>query len=134
MNRELIALVRERAGGRCEFCHMPREFDDVWDEIDHIIPLVHHGQTVAENLALTCWPCNCHKGTNLSGIDPVRNRITRLFNPRRDKWNEHFEWAGAVLVGRTGIGRATVDVLRINDLIRQQIRLFVMEAGQFHPT
>jgi hypothetical protein len=38
----------------------------------------------------------------------------RLFNPRIDRWSEHFVWEGAVLVGQTVIGRVTVAVLEIN--------------------
>ncbi|HEY6389708.1 MAG TPA: hypothetical protein VIX89_00435 [Bryobacteraceae bacterium] len=32
-----------------------------------------------------------------------------------DLWNEHFEWTGAALNGRTTIGRVTIHVLAIND-------------------
>jgi hypothetical protein len=38
-----------------------------------------------------------------------------LFNPRTDRWHEHFEWAGAALVGLTAIGQTTVHVLAINE-------------------
>jgi len=40
--------------------------------------------------------------------------LTRLFNPRRDNWDEHFFWNGAVLEAFTAVGRTTIDVLRIN--------------------
>lgn len=39
----------------------------------------------------------------------------RLFHPRVDLWNEHFEWIGATLNGRTTIGSVTIHVLAIND-------------------
>jgi len=32
-----------------------------------------------------------------------------------DLWNEHFEWTGAALGGRTAIGRVTIHVLAINN-------------------
>lgn len=41
-------------------------------------------------------------------------KIVRLFNPRVDAWGEHFHWEGAVLTGKTAIGRVTVQVLNIN--------------------
>jgi hypothetical protein len=37
-----------------------------------------------------------------------------LFHPRRHKWSQHFRYEGAVLIGRTVIGRTTIRVLRIN--------------------
>jgi hypothetical protein len=40
--------------------------------------------------------------------------MVRLFNPRRDRWADHFEWIGAILHGRTPVGRATVELLAIN--------------------
>jgi hypothetical protein len=46
------------------------------------------------NLALACIDCNLHKGTNLTGIDPQTNDVTELFHPRRQSWDDHFEWRG----------------------------------------
>jgi hypothetical protein len=71
------------------------------------------GQTVLENLALASLHCNRHKGPNIAGTDPDTGEIVRLFHPRSDRWNDHFE--GAALTGRTTIGRVTIQVLAIND-------------------
>jgi hypothetical protein len=38
-----------------------------------------------------------------------------MFHPRRDVWQEHFEWRGPELRGRTPVGRVTIEVLAIND-------------------
>ena len=83
-------------------------------EIDHIISEKHGGGATEENLALACCYCNRFKGPNISGVDPITGAIARLYHPRRDKWEEHFFWHGATLVGRNPVGRATVAVLRIN--------------------
>jgi hypothetical protein len=40
--------------------------------------------------------------------------LTELFNPRRQNWADHFERVGALIIGRTAIGRTTVQVLNIN--------------------
>jgi hypothetical protein len=45
----------------------------------------------------------------------MEGELIRLFHPRADDWNEHFEWTGAVLTGRTPMGRATIHVRSIND-------------------
>ena len=44
-------LVRERAGRRCEYCHLPEAFSSIPFEVDHIIAEQHGGKTVANNLA-----------------------------------------------------------------------------------
>jgi len=82
--------------------------------VDRIIARRHGGQTVLENLALACLHCNRHKGPNIAGTDPRTGKLIRLFHPRTDQWSVHFEWIGAVLAGRTEIGRATIQVLAIN--------------------
>ena len=43
----------------------------------------------------------------------------------------HFEWYGAVLVGRTKTGRATVAALDINDPQRVELRQKLIENGEW---
>jgi hypothetical protein len=100
-------------------------------QIDHVIAEKHGGKTVFANLALSCLHCNLHKGPNLAGLDPVTGRIVRLFNPRRDRWTRHFQWRGAVLAGRTSIGRVTIDVLRINHPDYVRARAELIREGRF---
>jgi len=40
--------------------------------------------------------------------------VTSLFDPRRQRWRDHFEWSGIFIQGRTAIGRTTVRVLAMN--------------------
>lgn len=131
MQRQLVELVRLRAGFRCEYCHFPERFTGLNFQIDHVIAEKHSGPTVSENLALSCIYCNSYKGANLSGIDSVTGEIARLFHPRRDHWGEHFGWQAAVLVGHTPIGRATIAVLRVNDSTAVALRRLFMRAGVF---
>jgi len=92
---------------------MPARFYPLPFHFDHIIARQHGGGTSIGNLALACLHCNRHKGPNIAGNDA--GAIVRLFHPRRDVWREHFEWVGGTLEGRTAIGRATIQVLAIND-------------------
>src|SRR4051812_29068325 len=103
---ELRAQVRRRAFFRCEYCQFPERFADLRFQLDHILAQKHGGPTASDNLALACFRCNSHKGPNLSGVDPLSGRILPLFNPRRNKWAEHFEWDGSKLVGLSAMGRA----------------------------
>jgi hypothetical protein len=112
---------------------MPQHLDDAPFEVDHVIARKHDGPTAAHNLALSCFPCNSFKGSDIAGLDPKTGRLTRLFNPRRHKWARHFRWRGAVLVGRTAVGRVTVAVLNVNDPFRVALREGLMEEGLFPP-
>jgi hypothetical protein len=74
---------------------------------------------------LACIDCNLCKGANLTGIDPSTGSVTLLFDPRNQQWDEHFKWRGYRIIGRTDVGRATVNCLDLNSNDRLMIRLAV---------
>ena len=131
MNPTLVRQVFERAGGLCEYCRLPCEFFPLTFHVDHITPRQHGGPTKLDNLALSCLHCNRHKGPKLAGLDPINSELVRLFDPRRDLWTEHFEWLETDLVGRTAIGRATVQVLAINAPDFRSVRDSLHREGRF---
>lgn len=110
----LASRVRTRAANRCEYCRLPSIASQAVFEVEHIIPLKHKGETVLENLALACMRCNRHKGANLGGILPPGERLVRLFHPRRDEWHRHMRVKDGLLIGRTHIGKVTIQVLVMN--------------------
>lgn len=115
MNESTKARVRERAGHRCEYCKLHQDDSPLAAlHVEHIIPKFHGGTDDLDNLALACIDCNLHKGPNLTGVDPETNRVTELFHPRRQRWEDHFAWRGIYIVGKTPIGRTTIRVLRMN--------------------
>lgn len=134
MDATLRRLVWRRANGCCEYCQMPQAADDSPFEIDHIVARKHIGPTVASNLCLSCYPCNSHKGSDLTSRDQESRKITPLFNPRRHKWAKHFRWEGPYLIGRTAIGRVTVALLHINDDYRVKLREVLIAEGVFPPS
>lgn len=129
----LMQHVRDRAAGRCEYCRLPQSASNIPFEIDHIISRKHGGRTVAGNLCLSCWYCNSFKGTDLAGIDPLTRKLTRLFHPRRHKWDWHFRYDGSVLISRTAIGRTTIRVLQINCEEAVALRKSLIAEGVFPP-
>ena len=129
MDAALIRLVWQRAHALCEYCRIPQGYDPVLFEIDHIIARKHRGVTREGNLALACYACNLHKGPNLTGRDPSTGRIVRLFHPRRHRWARHFRWNGALLLGRTAIGRTTIATLKINAQHRVEFREVLLAEG-----
>ncbi len=57
-----------------------------------------------------------------------------LFNPRQQKWSEHFEWAEnfTQLRGKTACGHATVVALKLNRPGVVNLRQLLAAAG-LHP-
>ena len=133
MERSLEELIWRRAGDRCEYCQVPQYRDRLPFEIDHIIAENHGGSSKHINLCLCFLACNRRKGPNIAGVDPKTKKISPLFNPRRHKWTRHFRWDGAVLVGKSAIGRATIQVLKLNLDHRVGFRRELIEEGDFPP-
>ncbi len=125
MDAALIQIVRQRAGYRCEYCRLFQDHSVLRFHIEHIIARQHGGTDDAENLALACPECNYQKGTNLTGMDPDTDEVTRLYHPRRDQWGDHF----ARIVGRTPVGRTTVWLLEMNTGDRLRWREMLLRLG-----
>ncbi len=121
MDAGIPSGVRERAQPRCEYCGLPQAAVLFAFQIEHVIARQHRGSDDPSNLALACDRCNLHKGTNLSAIDPISGNIVAIFNPRKDRWHEHFELQGAVILGLTEVGRATLALLKMN--VEHRVRL-----------
>ena len=84
-------LVRQRAADRCEYCGLHEEHSPLATlQLEHIVPKKHGGTDNLNNLALACIDCNLHQGSNLTGYDPETGEITELFNPRTQRWTDHF--------------------------------------------
>ena len=124
MTRALQNLIRRRAGNRCEYCQLHQVDSPLAAlHIEHIIPRKHGGTDEADNLCVACIDCNLHKGPNLTGIDPDTGAVTELFHPRRQRWEDHFEWQGVRIAGTTPAGRSTVRVLDMNSDERLDLRI-----------
>ncbi len=123
-----------RAGNRCEYCLTPADFFPGSFEVEHIFPKSKGGKTRLSNLAWACPSCNGHKHKKVEGIDPVNQMVVQLFNPRKQRWEEHFSWKADFreILGLTSIGRATVDTLQMNNFKMVNIRRLLHLAG-LHP-
>ena len=131
MDVALRSLVRRRAGDICEYCRLPQEASRfVRFHVEHITARQHGGLSDRENLALACGFCNLHKGPNIAGLAPESGRLVPLFNPRKELWADHFQWHGTVVVGRTAIGRATVQLLAMNDWDQVEVRENLHTLGE----
>lgn len=131
ISKELRQLVVKKASGRCEYCLIHQDFSIYTHEVDHIIALKHGGETIIENLALSCLSCNRHKGSDFATIDWITQEIVPLFNPRRQVWDEHFYLEGARIEGKTQIGQGTARLLQFNVANRVLERQVLMSQQQY---
>ena len=121
--------VRHRAKERCEYCLKPEKFGLYSFQIDHIIAQKHDGTSELDNLAWACFKCNNTKGTDIASYDHETGELTPFYNPRKDIWNEHFQYEGAELNGTTSIGRVTIRLLQLNYPKHIAFRRILMENG-----
>ncbi len=130
ISASLRRKVFEKAGGRCEYCRLPERFSFAVHQIDHVIPEKHGGETVEDNLALSCILCNKYKCSDLASIDPKTGKITPLYNPRTQQWPLHFSLnEDGFLVSETAEGRATIRTLQLNRAERIEERRLMKGAG-----
>ena len=126
----LRRLVATRASGLCEYC-LVHEDDTFYDsQIEHVISEKHGGATTPENLALACIFCNLYKGTDIATLLPD-GRLCRLYNPRADRWTDHFAIAGAEILALSDIARATSALLRFNVPDRIDERMQLARIGRY---
>lgn len=101
----------------------------------HILPIAQEGTNDLNNLALACFHCNRRKTNQTNVLDPQTEQVVSLFNPRHDRWNDHFIWSadGLRLIGLTSIGRATIAALDLNRVRVISIRAADLEIGRHPP-
>jgi hypothetical protein len=132
ITREQRGLIRERAGDCCEYCRVAQDDRLSKFQVDHIIPLKHGGTDDTDNLCLACLKCNGFKGPNVAALDPETGEATRLYDPRRQQWDDHFQInPDATLTGISPAGRATIIVLLINEESRVKQRRMAMLLGEY---
>jgi hypothetical protein len=129
--QELRDAVERRARGACEYCALPQDVSVVRHQVDHIIGRQHQGSDDLDNLCLCCIRCNRKKGPNIASVDPESQRLVGLFHPRRHAWAEHLVLApDGRLHGVTAEGRATVQLMDMNDAERVTLRSLLLRAGR----
>ena len=129
----LRRLVAVRADFLCEYC-LIHEDDAVFGcEVDHIISEKHGGPTDAENLAYACTFCNRAKGSDIGSMVLQTGAFVRFFNPRTDRWAEHFTLDGVLILAHSDIGEVTARILEFNHSDRLLERQ-VLQAVSRYPT
>lgn len=128
------AKIRAVFQNRCAYCLSLQRYVYGPFEIEHIIPLFLGGSNDEDNLCLACRLCNSYKGVQTMGTDPITEQTVTLFNPRTQVWQDHFRWSdeGVFIIGKTVIGRATVQAIYLNNELAVQVRRSWVAVG-WHP-
>jgi hypothetical protein len=129
---ETVRRVHERAAFQCEYCQTGQRVTEQAMHVEHINP--GSGDDL-ENLALSCATCNLSKARATSAPDPDAGDLVPLFNPRTQRWAEHFEWIenATLLRGLTPVGRATIVRLQMNIARIVNARKVWVRAGEHPP-
>lgn len=126
--------VAERANFCCEYCFVPEAFLASIFHIDHVRSVKHGGQTELANLAYACPHCNQYKGSDVATfLDSENEQTVRFFNPRKDKWHDHFSLHEGAIIGITPIGRATALIFNVNQPERLILRKALIDIGVYRP-
>jgi hypothetical protein len=123
--------VEERANYCCEYCRLAQGDTYLPHEIEHIIAIKHRGLSDIPNLGLACFDCNRFKGSDIASYDLETGALTPLFNPRRDRWEDHFRLNGASIVPLTAIGRVTEFILNMNSREQLQRRTLLIAIKRY---
>ena len=131
ISAEIRRLVAKRAGQRCEYCLIHEDDTFLGCEVDHIISKKHGGGNEPENLAYACLFCNRHKGTDIGSIHPNTGKLTRFYNPRKDRWGKHSQLNDVIIEPLTGIGEVTVRLFVFNNSERLLEREALISIGAY---
>ena len=128
LRREVI----ERANSCCEYCRIAEMDRSINFAIDHVIAEKHSGETTSQNLCLSCYWCNSYKGSDISSVDwSSGGEIAPLYNPRKQRWNDHFKLNGALIEPTTVNGRVTVFLLKLNAPERIEERELLIALDEY---
>ena len=131
VSAELRRLVESRANLLCEYCLIHEDDTVLGCQVDHVISEKHGGPMEADNLSLACTFCNWAKGTDIGSIAQSTGELTRFFNPRIDRWSDHFHLSGLLIVPITPIGEATANILGFNEPNRILEREALQSSGRY---
>ncbi|MEE4357404.1 MAG: HNH endonuclease signature motif containing protein [Desulfococcaceae bacterium] len=131
ISENLRKIVAERTKNRCEYCLIHEDDTFSGCHVDHIISIKHGGTSYMENLAYACAFCNRAKGSDIGSIIWDTGQFVRFFNPREDKWADHFFFDAELIKTCTDIGKATAQILKFNATERIEERKELIANGRY---
>ncbi len=80
---ELQRQVRDHFANCCAYCRTAEALTVTTFEFEHITPRSAGGESVLENLCLSCPSCNRYKAQRQTATDPLIEEMVSLFHPQR---------------------------------------------------
>lgn len=132
---DLQRRVRDQFGNCCAYCQTAEHLTATTFEFEHISARSTGGQTVLENLCLSCPMCNRYKSDQATAIDEVSDTEISLFHPQQDSWPDHFRWdeTRTEIIGLTPKGRVTIAALKMNRPQMIRVRRMWVALGEHPP-
>ena len=131
LSPEIRQLVARCANYICEYCLIAEEDAYFRFQVEHITSRKHGGSSEIDNLALACVFCNRHKGSDTASLIPGRNELVRFYNPRTDRWRDHFRLTGVLIEPLTEIAEATIRILQMNHEDQSLERQVLSRRGRY---
>ena len=125
-------LVATRANFCCEYCLIHDDDTFLGCQVDHIVSRKHGGADDDGNLAFACAFCNRHKGSDLGSLT-VGGELIRFFNPRTERWVDHFRLVGALIEPLTNTGEVTARILEFNSHDQMAERALLIRQRRYPP-
>jgi hypothetical protein len=132
---ELQRQIRDRFANCCAYCRTAEALTVTTFEFEHITPRSAGGESMLENLCLSCPSCNRYKAQRQTASDPLTEEMVSLFHPQLQAWTDHFAWSedATETIGLTPIGRATIAALKMNRPQMIRVRRMWVKMGEHPP-
>jgi hypothetical protein len=132
---ELQRQIRDRFANCCAYCRTAEALTVTTFEFEHITPRSAGGESMLENLCLSCPSCNRYKAQRQTASDPLTEEMVSLFHPQLEIWIDHFAWNedATEIIGLTAIGRATILTLKMNRPQMIRVRQMWGKMGEHPP-
>lgn len=132
---ELQRQIRDRFANCCAYCRTAEALTVTTFEFEHITPRSAGGESMLENLCLSCPSCNRYKAQRQTASDPLTEEMVSLFHPQLQAWTDHFAWSedATETIGLTPIGRATILTLKMNRPQMIRVRQMWGKMGEHPP-
>lgn len=132
---ELQRRIRNYFANSCAYCYTAEFLTVTTFEFEHIIPRSANGETIFENLCLSCPSCNRYKASRKTALDSITQQEVALFHPQLQLWTDHFAWSedATEIIGLTPVGRATISALKMNRLQLTRVRRMWVKMGEHPP-
>jgi hypothetical protein len=132
---DLQRQIRIKFADCCAYCHTAEFLTVTTFEFEHIIPLSSGGETIFENLCLSCPSCNRYKASRQKFLDEDTQKEVFLFNPQQELWSEHFVWSedSTEIIPLSSVGRVTISALKMNRPQLIRVREMWVKLGEHPP-